>query len=138
MRCVLKKEKHKLVGRIFRDVWESSQLVEYILSATPKSQDNLKKWFSNEIIDHGKIREQVERSRRKADAEQRRQRHRELSKFTHRSYRALLKSYSRGVDDKMVYDGYTKWSVLPHSILAYYAILASLIIQNFRLHQTVG
>jgi hypothetical protein len=128
--ALLKKENHKLVGRIFRDVWESSQLVEYFLSATSKSKSDLKKWFGDEIIVHGKIREQLEKSGRKVEVEQRRQRHRELSKFTHRSYRALQKGYSLGVDDKMVYDGYTKWSVLPHTVSFYYAILAALIIQN--------
>lgn len=127
---LLNRKNHKLVGRIFRDVWESSQLVEYFLSATPKSQKDLKKWFEDEIILHREIREQLKKSGRKAEVEQRRQRHRELSKFTHRSYRALQKGYSLGAADKMVYDGYTKWSVLPHTVSSYYAILAALIIQN--------
>jgi hypothetical protein len=127
---LLEKKKHKLVGRIFRDAWESSQLVEYFLSGTPRSQSDLKKWFENEIIGHEKIRERLKKAGRNAEAEQRRQRHRELSKFTHRSYKSLLKGYSLGADDKMVYDSYEKWSVLPHTVSAYYAILGDLIIQN--------
>ena len=99
---------------------------------------DLKKWFGDEIIVHAKIREQLEKSGRKAEVERRRRRHRELSKFTHRSYRALLKGYSLGVDDKMVYDGYTKWAVLPHTVSAYYAILAALIIQNSESIQNSG
>lgn len=47
---MLEKKKHKLVGRIFRDVWESFQLVEYFRSSSPQSQSDLKKWYENEII----------------------------------------------------------------------------------------
>jgi hypothetical protein len=128
--ALLEKEKHKLVGRIFRDVWESSQLVEYFLSESPQSQNDLKKWFEDEVISHKMIRERLVISGRKAEAEQRRQRQRELSKFTHRTYRALQKSYSLDGDDKMVYDGYEKNSVLPHTVSAYYAILGDLIFRT--------
>jgi hypothetical protein len=127
---LLEKKKHELVGRIFRDVWESCQLVEYFLSSSPQSQGDLKKWFDNEVISHKSIRERLEKSGRKAEAEEKRQRQRELSKFTHRTYRALLKGYSLGGDDKMVYDGCTKYSVAPHTLSAYYAILGDLIFQT--------
>jgi hypothetical protein len=102
--ALLKKKKHSLVGRVFRDVCESSEMVEYFLSGNLQSQNDLKKWFDNEIISHEKIRKHLKRNGRKAEAEERRQRQRELSKFTHRTYRAMLKGYSRGGDDKMVYD----------------------------------
>lgn len=128
--ALLEKKKHKLVSRIFRDVWESSQLVEYFLSNTPQSQSDLNKWFANEVISHKTIRERLKKIGKEAEAEQRRQRQRELSKFTHRTYRALLKGYSIGGDDKIVYDGYEKYSVLPHTMSAYYAILGDLIIQS--------
>ncbi len=130
--ALLTKSKHKLVSRIFRDVWESSQLVEYFLSGTPKSQNDLKKWFQNEIIEHRIIRERLEKLGKKAEADNRRQTQRELSKFTHRSYRALLKGYSRGGEDRMVYDGYAKFSVLPHTLAAYYAILGDLIFRTLK------
>ena len=120
---LLEKKKHELVGRMFRDVWESCQLVEYFLSGSSQSQSDLKKWFDNEVISHKTIRERLEKSGRKSEAEEKRQRQRELSKFTHRTYRSLLKGYSRGGDNKMVYDGFTKYSVATHTLSAYYAIL---------------
>lgn len=59
--ALLGKEKHKLVGRIFRDVWESSDLVEYFLLNSHQSQRDLKKWFDNEVISHKTIRERLEK-----------------------------------------------------------------------------
>jgi len=124
---LLKRNKHELVGRIFRDVWESYQLVEYFLLCSSQSQRDLKKWFDNEVITHGKIREQLEKDGKKVEAQHRRQKHRELSKFTHRTYRALAKSYSLGADNKLVYEHYEKYSIAVHTISAYYAILGELI-----------
>ena len=117
---------------MFRDVWESCQLVEYFRSSSSQSQSDLKKWFDNEVISHKTIRERLEKSGRKAEAEEKRQRQREFSKFTHRTYRALLKGYSLGGDDKMVYDGFTKYSEATHTLSAYYAILGDLIFQTLR------
>jgi hypothetical protein len=104
--------------------------VEYFLSGTPKSQNDLQKWFQNEIIEHRIIRERLEKIGNKTEADKRRQTQRELSKFTHRSYRALLKGYSCGGEDKLVYDGHAKFSVLPHTLAAYYAILGELIFRT--------
>jgi hypothetical protein len=128
--ALLKKEKHTLVGRIFRDVWESWQMVEYFLSQTSESQKDLKKWFQDEIITHGIIRDRLKKDGRTAEADERRQRQRELSKLTHRSYRAMLKGYSLGSGNKMVYDNFRRYSTSVHTISAYYAILGWLIIQT--------
>lgn len=127
---LLEQQKHRLVGRIFRDVWETAQLVDYFLSGTPQSQRDLKKWFKNEIISHKLIREALERSGKQTEKERVRQQHVEFSQWTHRSYRALSKAYSLGDSDRMVYDGYGNDSVLPHTISLYYAILGMLIFQN--------
>jgi hypothetical protein len=127
---LLQQKKHRLVGRIFRDVWESAQIVEYFLSATPKSKTHLKKWYKNKIINHRDVRDALERAGKHKQKETVRQQHMSFSQWTHRSYRALLKSYSLGDSERMVYDGYGNDSVLPHTISAYYAILGMLILQN--------
>lgn len=128
--ALLEGRKHKLVGRIFRDVWETAQLVEYFLSGTPQSQRDIKKWFKNEIIAHRLIRDALERAGEHEKKEHVKQQHIAFSEWTHRSYRALLKSYSLGDSEKMVYDGYENDSVLPHTISLYYAILGMLILKN--------
>ena len=127
---LLQQKKHRLVGRIFRDVWESAQIVEYFLSATPKSKTHLKKWYKNKIINHSDVRDALERAGKHKQKETVRQQHMSFSQWTHRSYRALLKSYSLGDSERMVYDGYGNDSGLPHTISAYYAILGMLILQN--------
>jgi hypothetical protein len=129
---LLKKEKHELAGRIFRDVWESCQLVEHFLSGTLQSEHDLKEWFNNKVILHGKIRDQLKKAGRKAEAEQRGQRYYELSKFTHRSYRALSKSYSLGKDGLIVCNNYMKFPTAPHTISLYYAILGEMIFEVLR------
>ena len=129
---LLKKGKHELVGRIFRDVWESSQLVEYFLSGSPQSKEDLKAWFKNEVILHGNIRSELKRAGRRAEAEQRKRRHRELSKFTHRSYRILSRSYSLGKDKMIICDNYLKFSTAPHTISLYYTILGDMIFDALR------
>jgi hypothetical protein len=129
---LLQRKKHRLVGRIFRDVWESAQIVEYFLSGTPKSKTHLKKWYKNKIINHRDVRDALERAGKRKQKEAARQQHMSFSQWTHRSYRALLKAYSLGDAEKMVYDGYGNDSVLPHTISAYYAILGMLILQNVR------
>ena len=130
--ALLAKGRHEFVGRIFRDVWESCQLVEYFLSGSPQSQRDLKKWFENEVITHGTIRDQLKKAGKNVEAEQRKQRHREFSKFTHRTYRALLKSYSLGKSDMMVYNNYLKYPTAPHTISAFYAISGEMIFKALR------
>jgi hypothetical protein len=133
---LLKKGKHELVGRIFRDVWESCQLVEYFLSGSLQSEQDLKKWFNNEVVLHRKIRDQLKKVGRKAEADQRGQRYYELSKFTHRSYRALLKSYSLGRDDMIVCDNYLKFSTAVHTVSLYYTIVGDMIFETLRSMKT--
>lgn len=127
---LLEQKKHRLVGRIFRDVWESAQLVEYFLSSTPESKKHLKEWFKNEIINHRDIRNALERAGKKEQKERVKKQHVSFSQWTHRSYRTLLKAYSLGDSEKMVYEGYDNDSVLPHTVSAYYSILGMLILDN--------
>lgn len=53
----------------------------------------------------------------------------DLSKYTHRTYRAIGKSYILGCDKKIAYDGFSEsgFRVLPHVVSLSYAIIAALI-----------
>lgn len=63
-------------------------------------------------------------------ATERRVFYQELSKFTHRTYRALLHSVSLGRDDLMVHDSHgSGLLVLPQTIAAYMAVLGDITIQ---------
>ncbi|MDQ6633090.1 MAG: hypothetical protein M3Y82_15265, partial [Verrucomicrobiota bacterium] len=128
---LIESKRHRIAGRLFRDVVETLDLAAYFSSDSAKSRANLEKWFCDEIIEHHFYRDYIGKTMGPNAAEERKVFYRQLSKFTHRTYRALLKSYSLGAGNMMVYDGYHKSQslVLPHTIAAYFAILAGLITQ---------
>ena len=126
---MLQLKKHKLAGRLFRDVWETIELANYFNSNTEESKRDLTKWFNNEIISHSRVRDQIKKLQSTDLAKEKANRYKDLSKFTHRSYKAILCGYSRSRDNLMVNDGHSRTGalVLPHVISNYYAYLASLI-----------
>lgn len=117
---------HRMAGRLFRDVVETLDLAAYLHSNSTKAQKQLPKWFQDEIIEHRNYREYIATNLGQKAADQRRDFYRQLSKFTHRTYRALLKSYSLGASDLIVYNSQPA-DALPQTIAAFYAIAAGLI-----------
>jgi hypothetical protein len=126
---MLQIKKHKLAGRLFRDVWETIELANYFNRNTEKSRSDLTKWFNNEIISHSRVRDQIKKLVSTYHAKEKASYYRDLSQFTHRSYKAILKGYSLGRDNVIVNDSHSRTGalVLPHVISSYYACLASLI-----------
>ncbi len=125
----LKIKKHRIAGKLFRDVMETLDIAAYFYAQTEKSKKNLKKWYKNEIISHSEYRDYVEKTLGQEISEAKKQEYKNLSQFTHRSYRALLDGYGLGRDDLIWHDGVSNngFMVLPQTIAAYYATLASLI-----------
>jgi hypothetical protein len=122
--------RHRIAGRLFRDVVETLDLAAYFSSDSDKSRANLEKWFDDKIILHRVYRDYIQKTIGAGAAKERAEFYSQLSKFSHRSYRALQKGYSRGAGDMMVYEGYHEtMNVLPHTIAAYYSILAGLILE---------
>jgi hypothetical protein len=122
-------KKHRTAGRLFRDVIETLDLAAYLHSGSPAAQVNLQKWYDDEVIPHRKYRDHIRKTLGEKPADERRDFYSQLSKFTHRTYRALLKGYSLGGGDLMVYDSHHASGslVLPQTIAGFYAILADLI-----------
>jgi hypothetical protein len=133
----LGRKNHRVAGRLFRDVVESLDLASYFFSQTKGSPQNLQKWYANEIVDHNNFRQFLKKTKGLEASEFRRSFYRTLSKFTHRSYAAILDGYSQGSEDLLVHDatGVLFGSheraatilVLPATIASYYALLAQLI-----------
>jgi hypothetical protein len=122
-------KQHRIAGRLFRDVIETLDLAAYLQSGTPAAQRNLRKWYQDEVVPHRIYRDYIRTTFGEKLAIERRDFYGQLSKFTHRTYRALLKGYSLGRDDLLVYDSHHPSGslVLPQTIAAFYAILADLI-----------
>ena len=126
---LLFEKRHRSAARHFRDVVETMDLATYFRSGTPESNRHLEQWYDDEVIPHRITRDFLQRTQGADAAQARRRYYANLSKFTHRTYRALLKSYSLGRDDYLVSDNWSKLGllVLPQTIAAYLAILAALI-----------
>lgn len=123
-------KRHRIAYRLFRDAVETIDILRVLHANTPQARHALSLWYENETIPHRECRKYIEESAGKDVAERRKQYYAELSKYTHRTYRALLKSYSLGRDDMLVHDSRSmRMLVLPQTIASGLAFLADLIIQ---------
>ena len=126
----LKVRKHRIAGKLFRDVIESLNLAAYFQSAVSSSRKDLNDWYDDEVIPHRKYRDYLKKEygeeARKTSAEF----YGSVSKFTHRTYHILLYGYVLGAEDKLSYDGYMADSgilILPQTISMYFAMLSHFI-----------
>jgi hypothetical protein len=127
---LLEEKRHRIAFRLFRDAVETIDLLQVLHSKTPRAEKTLKLWYKDETIPHKESRMYIEECKGKNAAFERRDYYAQLSKFTHRTYRALLKSYSLGRDDMLVHDSRSmRILVLPQTIASGLAVLADLIIQ---------
>lgn len=128
---LLEDKRHRITARLFRDVVENIDLLVFFHSNTSNAKKYLAKWFNREYIPHKIAREYLKSVDGEGARKQRAKYYGDLSAFTHRSYGALLKSYSLGCDDKMVFDTEfeSRNRVLPNTTSAYYAAIGYLILQ---------
>jgi len=143
----LVRKNHRVSGKLFRDIMETLDLAAYFASRSDKSGENLAKWFADEIIPHRVYREFIKHAEGETVFEEKRRLYSNLSKFTHRSYRAICDGYILGSDDRLVHDGVTMtfsergeeaetMLVTPQIIASYFANLAELIrIFSEEIHQ---
>jgi hypothetical protein len=127
---LLEEKRHRPVARVFRDAVETIDLLRVLHSGTPKAESTLFKWYENQTIAHSDSRKYIQEVEGEQAALHRRTFYNELSKFTHRTYRALTDSVSLGRGDLMVHDSHgSGYLVLPQTIAAYMAVLADISIQ---------
>src|SRR6266446_2414524 len=127
---LLSEKRHRTAARLFRDCVETIDLLKVLHSATPRATKALERWYLNETIPHRESRAYLLEVEGEAAAKQRKAFFDELSKFTHRTYRALNHSFSLGRDDLLVHDSHSmRLLVLPQTIASYLAVLSDLILQ---------
>lgn len=127
---LLKLKRHRVAARLFRDCVETIDFLKVLHSGTPASTDVLAKWYSNTSPTHRESRHYIKQTKGAAVHDQRNLFYQQLSKFTHRSYRALLDSYSLGRNDMLVHDSYSMGLLAsPQAIASYLAVLAALIFE---------
>lgn len=132
LECIqlLEEKRHRIAFRLFRDAVETIDLIQVLHSKMPTAQKVLQRWYENDTIPHRDSRKHIEEHEGKDAAIKRKEYYDQLSKFTHRTYRALMQSYSLGRDDMLVHDSRSmRMLVLPQTIASGFAVLADLIIQ---------
>jgi len=125
----LKSKKHRIAGKLLRDIIESMDLAAYFSTESKESNQNLVKWFNDEIIPHRIYRDFLGKTAGEDAKERSKDYYRIISKFTHRTYKILLYGYVLGREDFISYDGHGENDllILPQTIAMYLAILADFI-----------
>jgi len=122
---LVEKKKHRLVGKMFRDIVEILDIAHLIKE---KRDKYLARWYDNIIINHREYREYLEKDGKIKEKEESRDFYKNLSDWTHHTYLSLKNSYSLGKDDMLVYDShYPKILVSPQTISQYLWMLNILI-----------
>ncbi len=122
-------KKHRIASRLFRDTVETLDMSAYFLLGGKEAKIDLGKWYENEVIPHRRFRNFAKKTHGKEHSDDLTSLYSDLSKYTHRTYRAISTSYILGRKEFLVYDGFrdTDTLVLPHIISFSYALLAALI-----------
>ena len=127
---LFEERRHRIAFRLSRDIMETIDLLWVLHSDTPRGEKALRLWYENETIAHSESRKHIQEAEGKEKAFKRRDYYVQLSKFTHRTYRALLKSFSLGRGNMLVHDSHSMGVLLlPQTIASGLAVLADLIIQ---------
>lgn len=138
---VLAEKRFRLASRLFRDVVETLDASYYFARGGSAASRDLEKWYEDEVISHRVFREFVRDAHGRGEADELRALYVDLSKYTHRTFRALTMSYLLGLEGTAVYDGFRaneRTYVLPHVVSFAYAMLARLIKRFVRFSLDTG
>lgn len=125
---LVEKKKHRLVGKMFRDIIEILDIAHLIKE---KPNKYLTKWYDDKIIPHNEYRKYLYKDGKSKEKEESKNLYQNLSHWTHHTYFALKNSYSLGKDDMLVYDShYPKFLVLPQTI-SQYLFMLNILIKKF-------
>jgi hypothetical protein len=136
----LQSKRHRVAGKLFRDIEETLDLAALFSSSSQKSNALIEKWFNDEVIPNREYRDYVKKVSGDEIAGKKAKHYANLSKFTHRTYHAILDGYSLGRNNRLVHDrvalkygtklepGTETFMVMPSTISAYCAVLASEIL----------
>lgn len=137
--AALGRKEHRTAGKLFRDVMESMDLAAYFSEPHEKNKQALARWYKNEHVPHREYRDRFRQIHGEVAAKELAAHYHTLSRFTHRSYAAILEGYTIGAGSRLVHDRTDEtyeprdrsnlMLVPPQTIAAYYAALASFIVE---------
>ena len=121
--CVLllEQKKHRIVGKLFRDVLEVLDLSALFWGERNESSNNLNDWYENKIVTHGKFRSYLKKTKGVRIQKYSADMYSGLSTWTHHCYSTMKNSYSLGGRNgqMLVYDSHLKILILPQTISQY-------------------
>lgn len=131
-------KRHRVATHLFRAAEEALDIGTLFASGTITATALLSRWYEDKIVPHREYRNHLRLIEGDEAAKARAEHYAKMSKFTHRTYRAIADGYLLGVGDRLVHDraailhGHHSEAstslVLPHTLAAYYAALGSLIV----------
>jgi hypothetical protein len=127
---LLRNKKHRIVGKLFRDIQESIDLAILFWEEREINSVNLAKWYDNKVIPHRKFRKHLEKTKGPLISNYSKNMYDELSQWSHHCYVKLQNSYVLGGDDgnKIIYDSHWEVLILPQTISQYTWKIKDLII----------
>lgn len=127
--ALTEEKRHRVAARLFRDAVETMDTSAYFYLAKEKATTDLENWYEDEVIPHRKFRAFIRDYECKDKAKGLSELYGDLSKYTHRTHSAIMRSYILGRKNKIAYDGFVEdeFRVLPHVISLSYAVIAALI-----------
>lgn len=122
---LLNDKKPRIAYRLFRDVFETLDISKYFFLANKEAENDLKKWFKDGIILHGKYRKLIEN----LGYDPKKENYRILSKYSHRSYHTITMNYVRSPEGRMIYQHFPQKDSKPlvHFVSTGYCLLGKLI-----------
>jgi len=128
--ALLEKKKHRIAGKLFRDITEVLDLAILFWWERDKDSPYLEKWYNNEIIQHEEFRKQIKKTKGIPIFEESRCIYKSLSMWTHPTYFVLKNSYSLGGKNAkmLIYDGHSELLILPQTISQYMWKIKDLIL----------
>ncbi len=124
---LLDRKKHRIVGKMFRDVIETLDLAALFWHQGDNNRTDLQKWYNDEIIPHKRYREFLKSHCGPEASNRRRDFYKGLSQWTHHTYYTLKNSYSLSAGNMLVYDSHSEILILPHTISQYMWMVSELI-----------
>jgi len=137
---LLKKKKHRIVGKLFRDIQENIDLATLFWEQRRSNPANLAKWYENKVIPHRKFRQHLKNAKGNSAANYSRVIYEELSQWPHHCYVKLTNSYVLGGDDgnRIIYDGHWEILIPPQTISQYTWLIKDSILYFFSNVKSVG
>jgi hypothetical protein len=127
---LLKSKKHRIVGKLFRDIMETLDLATLFWEEREGESNNLTRWYENKVIAHSEFRRHLKNTRDQYISDDSKEMYKELSRWSHHCYMPLKNSYSLGGKDAkmLIYDSHSEILVLPQTLSQYIWEIKELIL----------